>query len=253
MGGQRRLGEVGIRSDARFTVARGLRSRHVPAHLHGLPLAETVGRRRCARQVQLPRASSVRRGVRRGPGQRAAVWSYYVVDVQAGVYAGPSASVDVLGVVLDVIAYSIFGTLSGLALELVIALNRRGVVGLVAGAVPFAYTAHTSWGVHQHTAQDPVAQQVGWVTVWLAMARDGRHGRVEDLVWARAGWGANREGLAAHLPMTEPRGDPAPGRPCKPGSWHRYDSSMSRSPPGTTGFPPAWSTFARGCDPSGTR
>ncbi len=99
-----------------------------------------------------------------------AVWSYYVWDARAGVYAGLGTPVDVLGIVTDVIAYSVFGALSGLALGLVIALiRRRGVIGLLAGAMPFAYTASTSSGVYQHTPQDPVAQQVGWVTMWVAL------------------------------------------------------------------------------------
>lgn len=99
-----------------------------------------------------------------------AVWAYYLVDMRAGVYAESGARLDVLGAVSDIIAFSVIGSLSAVLLGfLVVLLRRGGTVGLIAGAAPFAFTARMSWGVYQHTPQDPLAEQVGWVTMWVAL------------------------------------------------------------------------------------
>jgi hypothetical protein len=103
-----------------------------------------------------------------------AVWFYYAMDVRAGVYGGAGFSVDVLGVVTDVIAYSVFATVASAALGLLITWIRRGgVVGLLASAVPFAFTAWSGWGVYLTTPQEPTAQRVALTTTWVALACGG--------------------------------------------------------------------------------
>ncbi|HXH80314.1 hypothetical protein [Nocardioides sp.] len=96
-----------------------------------------------------------------------AVWCYYVTDLRAGTYAALGGSVDVLGLIVDLISYSVIGVLAALGLGYLSSrMKRGGAVGLLAGLALPTYIIYTTWRVRRVATQDPVIQETaGWVMI----------------------------------------------------------------------------------------
>lgn len=100
-----------------------------------------------------------------------AVFAYYTADLLSGTYdqvlveSSGAATIDVLGLIADVVAYLVIGTLAagGLAV-VVVGIRRGGIIGLLAGLVIPAYFAYTGFAAARVSSHDVALQSVAtWV------------------------------------------------------------------------------------------
>jgi len=95
-----------------------------------------------------------------------AVLGYYVSDLTAGTYAGGD-----MGVVTDVTAYFVIGSITAAGLSLiVVTIHKGGIRGLLASLAVPAYIAHKAFTYRPLVPHDPVMQRVCGIVGYTAVA-----------------------------------------------------------------------------------
>lgn len=102
-----------------------------------------------------------------------AVLAYYVTDAFAGTYSQPfqtssgTVSIDALGLVADVIAYLVIGTLTAAGIAVLVTCTRRGSLwGPLAALVLPAYFVYSGFGTARVSGDDAALHSVAtWVGI----------------------------------------------------------------------------------------
>ncbi|MBW9214917.1 hypothetical protein KV102_08690 [Mumia sp. zg.B53] len=95
-----------------------------------------------------------------------AVLGYYVSDLAAGTYAGGD-----MGVVTDVTAYLVIGSITAAGLSLiVVTIHKGGIRGLLASLAVPTYIAHKAFTTRPLVPHDPAMQRVCGVVGYTAVA-----------------------------------------------------------------------------------